>query len=1082
MKLNEERQKKLIDMVTRLYVYIIKSDVAISSQEINILYSLLMNLFRDVDISWEVYVRNIIDSEYDIGEVVEYLNTNLNRLDKIRILLSLVIMARTDSDFEISEVTEIIELSKQFGLAAEYFVDLMNQIESSSSELIHIPYDIQISHFQHSLFPDNVIFGRSQNCDIRFNDPRISEYEMFVFAIDNYMFMGSGAGSSLELNGIKLKPGAIVLLPEDADLIMNETQIDMPTLWKMYHGNAEDDEIVFHKADYDFIIRKVGGRYSILVRGGIITLNGKEISHGRRQDLVYDDVLQIRGYSPFTLLVVIRERSRIGVDNLIPQELWICAERDFYNISKTETPFSIAYIGIVDEQFYLHPPKKGWSIYLNEQKVDAILPLALNTDIISIRRRNFRLNSFFDLVESPFEINFIQAQDVKHYFPDGKMALDGISFEAKKGELIGVLGQSGCGKSTLMKVLGCEISPTYGSVRIDGKSLMANISYYAQFFGFVPQDDLLYPYLTVFENLWYRGRLRMPNISVANLKQKIANILNQVNLSHRRDTKVGDSKNKFLSGGERKRLNIALELLFEPTVIICDEPTSGLSFSDAEQIIDILKLITAQGKIVLLTIHQPNSSIFRKLDQVLLMDLEGRQAYYGAPEECFDYFDDELAQLTLRKEEIEHKKQLRTSDYMYEVIAYPEYNEAGGQVFEQVNTVVQPKRKFAPEYWRDKYKRKMLYELIQFETPESSVPVTPSRRKRRKLGLTERLVHLSAFVSRSFKMKLRNRTNNVITFVQAPLLGLIISFILRHTVSAGAYSYHQNQNIGIYVFVSIIAFIFLGLSNSIEEILDERKIILREKMMNLRMSYYLWSKLISLTAFSLIQVLLYSAVSFLVLGIRGVWQISIVYFLLTSMVGFSIGLLASSFIKDNKSIINLLPLILIPQIIFGGAVIEFDRMNRSLTLMEKHPIPEVVQVIPSRWIFEGLTTAYAKNTFFHRELARIEKKKLTSIEDFKRNETTGKIYREQVQALADAKLKLVAKWNPDRILNAHLNSSVGFMDGKFLNENKNVFLSSYKRIGSHRMRTWSFNLIILLLYVIGFNLITLIKLKYYFKE
>lgn len=240
------------------------------------------------------------------------------------------------------------------------------------------------------------------------------------------------------------------------------------------------------------------------------------------------------------------------------------------------------------------------------------------------------------------------------------MALDSISYEVNKGELIGILGPSGCGKSTLVKLLSGDIIPTYGQISVDGKNFFENLNIFLEYFAYVPQDDLLYPNLTVWENLWYRLQLRMPNFSAASLHQKIDNILHQVNLTHQRNTLVGEFAHKNLSGGERKRLNIALELLFEPTLIICDEPTSGLSFTDAEQIVDILDALSQQGKIVLITIHQPNSSIFRKFDKVLLMDMGGKMVYYGPPEKSFDYFDEELSLLTHRKGEIERKRHLMT--------------------------------------------------------------------------------------------------------------------------------------------------------------------------------------------------------------------------------------------------------------------------------------------------------------------------------------------------------------------------------------------------------------------------------------
>ena len=218
------------------------------------------------------------------------------------------------------------------------------------------------------------------------------------------------------------------------------------------------------------------------------------------------------------------------------------------------------------------------------------------------------------------------------------------------------------------------------------------------------------------------------------------------------------------------------------------------------------------------------------------------------------------------------------------------------------------------------------------------------------------------------------------------------------------------------------------------------------------------------------------------LGIRGVGFCSVMYFFLATLIGNSLGLLSSAFIKENRAIINLLPLILIPQIIFGGAVIEFERMNRSLKLYEQHPVPEVVQVIPSRWLFEGLTTAYAKNTRFHRALAGVQKKELTYLHNYRNAAISYDEFQTKRSEVYYAKTRIADKWDPNRIINSYLNSAVSMMDGRVLNNNRNEFLSSYKLLGTKKHRTWNFNAMVILLYALCLNLITWLKLKYYFKE
>jgi len=1082
----QNKQKRTIDMITRLYVHTLQKDEQISPQEIGILYSQLTNLFAHVDISWEVYVQQIITSDYLIEEVLDYLDKHLSQLDKVRILQSLIIMAKTAGDLVISKITEILDYCKKLSLNADGFIALIDYYEAGSSGVVSMLCEHSVAHVRHSLFSDYQIFGSAANADIRFRSQELASYEASLYVIDTYLFLAVGSSAKVLIDDKPTHPNSIYLLGETSSLKIKETLFSVDCLSKIYTNRDGNDEIFFKKSSYDFIVSKRGAWYSLQVNRGSISLNGKNMlssrHYERHYEIYYDDILQIKGYAPWDLTILIENRSGIGLDDRIPKSLYLNCYKDYYDLSRSEQENSLAFIEYRNDSFFLHPPRKGRTLFLNQKKVEDITPLSLNTDTITLDKRNFRINSFYDLIEIPFEIDLIRLLDLKHYFPDGQLALDSISLEARKGQLIGVLGQSGCGKSTLVKVLSGEIIPTYGQVLVDGKDFFANHSYYIQYFGYVPQDDLLYPYLTVYENLWYRLRLRMPHISPASLDLKINNILHQVNLSHQRDTKVGDFGRKNLSGGERKRLNIALELLFEPTVIICDEPTSGLSFTDAEQIVDILSSLTEQGKIVLITIHQPNSSIFRKFDNVLLMDMVGVMAYYGTPSDCFSYFDEEVTQLSYRSADIELKRHLKTSDFMYDVITYPEYNEHDEPVYEQSQGYIQPKRRFSPEYWRDKYKRKVLLDMIQHEAGSSAVNPSQPRRKNPKHNLKSKLILLAAYLQRSFKMKLRNRTNNLLTFVQAPVLGLIVSFILRFTPQGGSYLYAGNNNIGIFIFVSIIAFIFLGLSNSIEEILDERKIIVRESQMNLKVSYYQVSKLLTLSFFTLVQAILYQGIAAIVLQIRGLMGISLLYLFASGAVGFSLGLLSSAFIKEKKAIINLLPLILIPQIIFGGAVIEFERMNRSLTIYHKHPIPEVVQTIPSRWLFEGLATAYAKRTAFHTAMARLEKQREKNKDLYRKGILTADQFSKFRSDEYYRKLQITRRWNPDLMQNNNLNSAVSLMDGIVLSENRNSFLSSYKVCGTARPRTWNFNLFIVMLYLLLFNLVTAVKLKYYFKE
>jgi len=1075
-------REKIIEMITSLYVLVLRSGSEINPHEINILYSLLENLFKNEDISWEAKIRHINEMDTTLDEVLSYLNKNLIALDKIRILLSLIVLANSDDQFSASEVTKILELSKKMNLETEGFMAVIDAIEYGRAEPAAIRGFRYFVHGERSIFRDTITAGRAPECNLRFRDKRIAEHELLVMLVDRYVFLGTGRETTARINGHELQPNRLYAFAENARLELGAVTFEADHLRKIHQSRNVHDVIGFKSLDYRFQIVNNANRFSILVHERTVYRNGRPLPHGKELLVYYDDVLQIKGYEPFTLLDLIRRRAEIGVSNLRPRDLFINVDHDYFRVAPQENGHTVAGIQYRNGAYILQSPRKGWDVKLNDKPVTEPAPLALNTDILTLAGRNFRLNSFLDLVEVPFEVEHVQIIDIKHYFRDGFLALDGVSFEANKGEMLAIMGQSGCGKSTLLRCVAGELIPTYGSVLIDGQNLYGNISHFSQYIGHVPQEDLLFSTLTVYENLLYRGRLQLASLSLPHLRQKIDNILTQTNLAQRRDVVVGDEKNSRLSGGERKRLNIALELLFEPTVIICDEPTSGLSSTDSEQIVRLLKDISAQGKIVITTIHQPSPDLFEQFDRVLLMDMGGKAAFFGKTHHAFEYFEAEAAQMTVRADAIRRKHDLRMPEYMYEVVEYPEYNTQGEPTYVQLHENVVVKRRFPPIYWRDKFKRKMLFDLVQ--VPRRTVPNPRAGQSPRRLGmsLAAHWIQLRSFVERNLLMKLRNRTNMFITFAEAPLLAFLVAFILRLAPQSGPYTFNENVNVSVFLFISVIVFIFLGLSNSIEEILAERRTIMREKMLNLRVSYYLLAKLFSLGVFAVVQALLYFAVSALILQIRGMFLITMVYYIAAATFGYSLGLLISCFIHNSKAIINILPIMLIPQIIFGGAVIQYERMNRDLTFIKGNPIPEIVEVIPSRWLFEGLYTAYGRYTKPARVRLLLDKKEAALKAQYERGEISATRRNALRDSLREQNDRQLVKYPRQGYVNETVYAVVGIMDGRFMNRGSNVFLASRKRLGAHEMSTWGFDLAVILAYLTLIIAFTYGKLKWFYRE
>ncbi|MBM4404021.1 MAG: hypothetical protein FJ042_06545, partial [Candidatus Cloacimonetes bacterium] len=450
-KANSVNRKKTIDMVTRLYVHIIQSGHEFTDQEISILYSLLLNLFRYVDVSWEMYVREIVESSYDIDEVLDYLNHHLNHLDKVQIILSLIVMAKKEQDYDISEITHILDLCRSFGLDGDAFIQLISHFEERTFTPVAVPYGQNISSVFGSIFTDYVLFGRDNSCHVRFRQVQVSGFEMFLTSVDNMLFIGTDSTSKVEINSRRLQTNILYLVHDTDQLAIGGVSFDSSILHKIFETREIKDEIVFTKADYDFNVYIVNNRFHLYPRMGTIYQNGRKLRHNLNHKLCYDDLMQIKGYAQFHLTDVIRERGSIEVYSTIPDEAFITFDDGIFSISKLETSNTIAKLEKGENGLEIHPPMRDWSISINNQPVDRIRRIQLNTDIIKINDRCFRLNEFCDLVEVPFDIDKLDVVDIKHYFNNGQLALDSVSSEIRRGELISVMGQSRCGKSTLIK-------------------------------------------------------------------------------------------------------------------------------------------------------------------------------------------------------------------------------------------------------------------------------------------------------------------------------------------------------------------------------------------------------------------------------------------------------------------------------------------------------------------------------------------------------------------------------------------------------------------------------------------------------
>ncbi len=548
-----------------------------------------------------------------------------------------------------------------------------------------------------------------------------------------------------------------------------------------------------------------------------------------------------------------------------------------------------------------------------------------------------------------------EAKSISYQFKNGKLGLREVTVCEQSGSLVALMGASGAGKSTLLHVLNGTEKPSQGQVLINGVDIHRNPEKIEGVIGFVPQDDLLIEDLTVYQNLYFAAKLCFNHLSEIEIDALVMKTLEDLGLSETKDLKVGSPLRKTISGGQRKRLNIGLELLREPAVLFVDEPTSGLSSRDSENIIDLLKELSLKGKLVFAVIHQPSSDIFKMFDRLVILDTGGYQIYYGNPVDAVAYFKKNINLINSDQGEC-HVCGNVNPEQIFNIIETKVINEFGNFTNE---------RKFSPEQWNKAFKEKIKLPIVNpvNETPHSTLRI-PNWLKQ---------THL--FSLRDWLSKLSNTQYVVINLLEAPVLAFILAFIVRYynvdDPFKGGYIFSKNLNMPAYLFMSVIVALFMGLTVSAEEIIRDRKILKREKFLNLSRSSYIISKISILFAISAIQTALFVLIGNSILEIKGMFLIYWGILFTTSCFANLLGLNISSAFNSAVTIYILIPVLLIPQLILSGVVVKFDKLNPVIG--NTATVPFVGDLMASRWAFEASMVAQYKDNKFEQQFYLYDK-------------------------------------------------------------------------------------------------------------
>jgi len=588
-------------------------------------------------------------------------------------------------------------------------------------------------------------------------------------------------------------------------------------------------------------------------------------------------------------------------------------------------------------------------LFLNGQLISNTKSYVINTGA-SIRSPKVPPIYFSDIVNSFLDTQegekiVFKANGIEYRFKGGNIGLHEMNIIEEAGGLIGIMGGSGTGKSTLLNVLNGLYAPTKGTVSINGFDVNDPTNDVEGIIGYVPQDDLLIEELTVYQNLYYNTKLCFTNKPTSEIESMVNNMLKDLGLESTADLKVGSPLDKTISGGQRKRLNIALELIRQPPVLFADEPTSGLSSRDSENIMDLLKELSLKGKLIFTVIHQPSSDIFKMFDKLIILDLGGRLIYYGNPLDGINYFKKEAGYANLQSAESSGHV---NPEEIFNIIEAKIVDEYGKLTFQ---------RKVSPGEWQEKYTK-----IVAPKLKDIKDPTNPPKNY---FNIPNVFKQFKVFVTRDVLSKLTNKQYLLINLLESPVLAFLLAYFIRFKETSqadGEYVFLDNENIPAFMFMAVVVALFVGLTVSAEEIIRDQKIRKREMFLNLSNGSYLLSKIVIMFVLSAIQTLTFILIGNTILGIDGMLMDYWLVLFSAACFANTLGLNISASFNSAVTIYILIPFLIIPQLIFSGVIVKFDKLNPVIG--SKTIVPFIGEIMASRWAFEALSVRqFAENDY-----------------------------------------------------------------------------------------------------------------------
>jgi ABC-type multidrug transport system ATPase subunit/pSer/pThr/pTyr-binding forkhead associated (FHA) protein len=569
--------------------------------------------------------------------------------------------------------------------------------------------------------------------------------------------------------------------------------------------------------------------------------------------------------------------------------------------------------------------------FVDGRRIDRPVEIGPGT-LVQIDDRRYRLGSDVRTLEPvDTRADSIEAVDVALSVPGhpDRRLLEDVSLVIEPGELVAVMGPSGAGKSTLLSLVNGQAVPAAGRVLVGGLDLHDHVELFRGRIGFVPQDDILHADLTVWQALWYAARLRLPTDTTdADITARIRAVISQLGLEGTEGTRVGDQRKRGVSGGQRKRVNLALELLTDPPILVLDEPTSGLSSTDALSVIELLRSLADAGKTIIVTIHQPGLDAFRLFDAVAVIARDastrqvGRLAFFGRA--------------------------------WPDAVHFFEPPATGAPPPTSVDGLLRGLATRPVGEWVRRWEASAA-RSIWVDGRTSGATAAAGSRRRLAPRPVARFMQWRTLVARTLALKAADRWNTAVVLLQAPVVALLIAAVFAKVLRAPPTLEtwpRTGLDLATTMFVTALAAIWFGCSGTAREIVQEWPVYRRERMVGLSIVSYLAAKVTALVAIVVVQTGCLLGIVGLACGFQGPWWHAWLVLGAAALVGGAIGLVISATLRTTEAAAGVLPILLLPMIVLGGILVPLHDLPGGTRFL--------AAAMPSRWAFEGLVVPEAR--------------------------------------------------------------------------------------------------------------------------